>query len=93
MKYGKIIDSTYVKFEDERQKLRMGGISWSIKLNEITKQVKDILYITKKFKYRININTALQKGFLREFSTGGVVEEKLIVPLKFWQLESLEKND
>ena len=41
MGYGKIIGKSYIKNEDEKQKLRMGGGSWSIKLDEISDSIEN----------------------------------------------------
>ena len=87
MSYGKVVDDVYIKYEDEKQILRMGGGSWSIKLDEIGNLVKEIVYITKKAKYRIDRETAIAKGFIRNMSTNGVMEEKLVVPIKNWDVE------
>ena len=91
MSYGKIVGNTYIKNEDEKQKLRMGGGSWSIKLDEIGDLVKEIVYITKEAKYRIDRETAIAKGFIRNMSTNGVIESKLIVPIKHWEKKDSEK--
>ena len=91
MSYGKVVGNAYIKNEDEKQMLRMGGGSWSIKLDEIGDLVKEIVYITKKAKYRIDRETAIAKGFIRNMSTNGVMEEKLVVPIKNWDVEDNEK--
>ena len=84
MSYGKIVGNTYIKKEDEKQKLRMGGGSWSINLAEISEIVKEIVFITSESKYRIDKEIAIAKGFIRSMSTKGVIEKKLIVPIKHW---------
>ena len=91
MSYGKVVGNAYIKNEDEKQMLRMGGGSWSIKLDEVGDLVKEIIYITKKAKYRIDRETAIAKGFIRNMSTNGVMESKLIVPIKHWNKEDNEK--
>ena len=91
MSYGKVVGNSYIKHEDEKQMLRMGGGSWSIKLDEIGDLVKEIVYITKKAKYRIDRETAIAKGFIRNMSTNGVIESKLIVPIKHWGKKDIEK--
>ena len=91
MSYGKVVGNAYIKNEDEKQMLRMGGGSWSIKLDEVGDLVKEIIYITKKAKYRIDRETAIAKGFIRNMSTNGVMEEKLVVPIKNWDVEDNEK--
>ena len=85
MSYGKIVGNTYIKKEDEKQKLRMGGGSWSINLAEISEIVKEIVFITSESKYRIDKEIAIAKGFIRPMSTNGVIENKLIVPIKHWK--------
>ena len=91
MSYGKVVGNSYIKHEDEKQMLRMGGGSWSIKLDEINGLVKEIIYITNKAKYKIDKETAIAKGFIRNMSTNGVMESKLIVPVKHWKKEDSEK--
>ena len=91
MSYGKVVGNVYIKNEDEKQMLRMGGGSWSIKLDEVGDLVKEIIYLTKKAKYRIDRETAIAKGFIRNMSTNGVIESKLIVPIKHWEKEDSEK--
>ena len=90
MSYGKVVGDAYIKNEDENQKLRMGGGSWSINLDEIDDLVKEIVYITKKAKYRIDRETAIAKGFIRNMSTKGIIESKLIVPIRHWNKEDNE---
>ena len=86
--FGTIINDTYVKNEKEKSKLRMGGGSWSIPYELVSKSkhlhVKDILYRTPKVLYTITIDSALSKGFI--LSLGG--ELKLVVPIKHWTKES-----
>ena len=89
MSYGKVVGDAYIKNEDENQKLRMGGGSWSIKLDDLTKEVKQILYITEKGKYRIDIDIAMARGFERPFKTKNGLENKLVVPVKHWKFEQL----
>jgi len=89
MSYGKIIGKSYVKKEDEKQKLRMGGGSWSVKLDEIGESVENIIYVTGKGKYTIDRDVAIAKGFIRNMSTKGVIENKLIVPIKHWDFKEI----
>ena len=91
MSYGKVVDGVYIKSEDEKQILRMGGGSWSIKLDEINGLVKEIIYITNKAKYKIDKETAIAKGFIRNMSTKGIIESKLIVPIRHWEKKDIEK--
>ena len=90
MSYGKVVDGVYIKSEDEKQILRMGGGSWSIKLDEINGLVKEIIYITNKARYKIDKETAIAKGFIRNMSTKGIIESKLIVPIRHWNKEDNE---
>ena len=93
MSFGKIVGKSYIKNEDEKQRLRMGGGSWSIKLEEVGDLVEDIIYITNKGKYKIDRDVAVAKGFIRNMSTDGVIESKLIVPIKHWEFQIKEKNE
>ena len=87
--HGKILGDTYIKKEDESQKLRMGGNdgSWTINLKEISPSVRKIHYLTKRGRYKIDLELALEVGFKRKFTTNGLVEEKLVVPIKHWVFE------
>ena len=89
MSYGKIVGNTYIKKEDEKQKLRMGGGSWSINLAEISEIVTEIVYITSESKYRIDKEIAFARGFELPMPTKGVIEKKLIVPIKHWIKEKV----
>ena len=89
MSYGKIIGKSYIKNEDEKQKLRMGGGSWSIKIDEVGDVVEQIVYVTNEHKYTIKRDVAIAKGFIRTMLTKGVLENKLIVPIKHWEVESI----
>lgn len=71
----------YVKNEDEKEKLRIGGGSWTIKIDELTDEIELIVYITDKGKYGIKRARAEEKGFVRTFNG----EEKLVVPVKEWR--------
>lgn len=69
------------KKEDEKNKLRMGGTSWSINLDRYKIQdYKLVEYITPLATYKIAVDKALKVGFIRVL--GG--ERKLVVPEKFW---------
>ena len=89
MSYGKIIGKSYVKKEDEKQKLRMGGGSGRVNLDEIGESVENIIYVTGKGKYTIDRDVAIAKGFIRNMSTKGVIENKLIVPIKHWDFKEI----
>lgn len=92
MGYGKIIGKSYIKNEDEKQKLRMGGGSWSIKLDEISDSIENIIYITSRGKYTIDKDIAIAKGFIRSMYTDGVAENKLIVPIKHWNFKEINNE-
>lgn len=82
--HGKITDSgVYVKFEDEKQKLRMSGGAWSIKIAEIEgRDLRQLVFITSKAHYKLDPQVMLDKGFERVL--GG--ERKWVVPLKHWEV-------
>ena len=79
---------TFVKYEKEADKLRMGGGSWSINLDTLPADAEAIIYITETNKYYITLADAWTYGFSR--TLGG--EKKLIVPLKSWQRENETAN-
>lgn len=81
--HGVIKDDNYVKFEDEKEMLRIADGSWTIKIKELTKDVRYIIYITDKARYGISRAKAEQNGFVRRLGN----EEKLVVPLKFWTMK------
>lgn len=74
-------DGIYTKHEDDKQKLFMGGGSWSINLKDLPTTVQLIEYMTPTTSYVITREEAFRHGFIK--SLGG--EDKLVVPLKFWQ--------
>lgn len=78
---GVLKDGIYTKSEDEKQKLRMGGGSWSINLDELPAEATVIEYVTAIDRYTITKEDALRYGFMRML--GG--EKKLVVPLSRWQ--------
>ena len=90
--HGKIISDTYIKYEDEKQKMRMGGGSWSVKLDELIGDVKEIVYVTIEGRYKIRMDIAIARGFERSFNTKNGLENKLIVPIKFWDFEEYNKE-
>ena len=90
--HGKIVGDTYIKYEDEKQKMRMCGGAWSIKLDELTDDVKEILYVTLEGRYKIRMDIAIARGFKRSFNTKNGLENKLIVPIKFWEFEEYNKD-
>lgn len=82
---GWIKDTVYHKNEKESGKLRIGGASWSINLEEIKGlPITSIEYHTSEADYKISYDDAHAKGFVRVFRG----EPKLIVPLKAWNIKS-----
>lgn len=80
---GIIKDGVYRKLENEKQKLRIGGGSWTINMDEIFgRKIREIVYQTPKAIYSISLEMAIEKGFNRNL--GG--ENKLVVPLKYWKV-------
>lgn len=77
---GNLNGSIYTKKEDEKQQLRLGGMSWTINLADLPKEATLIEYITPISRYVISREDAFAHGFIRNL--GG--EDKLIVPLKWW---------
>ena len=79
---GYLINSVYHKHEDEKQKLKMGGGSWTINLNEVKPyEVKKFIYHTKKYDYEIDSDNAVSRGWRLVFKD----EPKLVVPEKHWK--------
>jgi len=85
---GILHDHIYTKYEDDQQQLRLGGNSWTINLQDLPADAVLIEYITPSTRYVINRYDAFKHGFVRKL--GG--EDKLIVPLKWWQ-EGIAIND
>jgi len=72
------------KYEKESSRLRMGGGSWTINLDEIgSTYIKNFVYETTKAIYRITQEEALAKGWESTFKG----ERKLVVPIKNWDIE------
>lgn len=87
---GYIENGVYRKLEDEKNKLRMSGGSWTLnvdelkKLKQIQKQGIDSFELTTKTKiYTIDKELAKVKGFRKIL--GG--EDKLVVPIKHWDVK------
>jgi hypothetical protein len=79
---GWVENKTYYKKEDESQRLKMGGSSWTINFAEIKdKEIEFIVYITPKAEYKISYGDAVNKGFIRNFQS----ENKLVVPVRYWK--------
>lgn len=85
---GVLKDNIYTKHEDDQQQLKMGGNSWSINLADLPEEAVLIEYVTPTTRYVINRYDAFKHGFER--TLGG--EQKLVVPLKWWQ-EGIAIND
>jgi hypothetical protein len=84
VKHSYIIDGTLYKYENEKDRLRMGGGSWSINLDEIGDEtVHNIRFKTAKAIYAIDFETANKRGWIMQFGN----ENKLIVPLRYWTIE------
>lgn len=85
---GTLQGTTYIKKEKESQKLRMGGGSWSINLEELPSGTRIIEYITPFCRYTISTEDAFMHGFTKFL--GG--ERKLVVPIKCWTVTEELKN-
>lgn len=84
MAHGKTINSVYYKMEREKDRLRMGGGSWSINLPELDMtKVDTIVFTSEKARYTISTTDALAHGFQRTLG----LENKLVVPVKNWKVE------
>lgn len=79
-KHGQLLGETWVKHENTKDILRMGGGSWTINLDELPVGTAEIEYWAEDTVYSISLRDAHDKGFIRIM--GG--ERKLIVPLKHW---------
>jgi len=84
---GTIVGNEYIKRESEKDKLRMGGGSWTINLGWLRPGVDKITYITLKDTYSISLKDAMLHGFKREFKG----ENKLVVPLEYWSYANKPK--
>jgi len=81
---GYIKNRIYYKHEKESGKLRIGGGSWSINLDEVTlSDVDSFIYKTEYADYIIDRDLVLRKGFSRLF--GG--ENKFVIPIKWWDVK------
>lgn len=88
MTHGIVQNRTFWKNEKEKDRLRMGGGSWSINLAEVDfDKVDGIVFCTEKAHYLISVIDAKLHGFERFL--GG--EPKLVVPVKYWKEQP--KND
>jgi hypothetical protein len=83
--HGFVDSGIYIKKESEKDKLRMAGGSWTINLDEINNQdIKELVYFTDKYIYRITYEKAHSLGFVKSLAG----ELKLIVPVKHWRVEA-----
>ena len=83
--HGMVDSGIYIKKESEKDKLRMGGGSWTINLDEINNQdIQSIVYFTDETIYRISYKNAFKKGWIKSLAG----ELKLIVPVKHWNKEA-----
>lgn len=90
MSHGIIKGKVYYKQEKEKDRLRMGGGSWSINLGEVdTNKISTIVFCTELGHYVISSVKALAGGFER--TLGG--ELKLVVPVKYWSYHPKEEAD
>lgn len=80
MKHGTLKDNVWVKKEQEINRLRLGGGSWSINLDELPESAFVIKYETAVDTYRITRAQAFDHGFIRVLAG----ERKLVVPIKYW---------
>lgn len=80
--HGVVIDGIYYKHEKEKDRLRIGGGSWSINRAEILgKDVDTFVFTSEVAKYIITHKDAVKHGFIR--TLGG--EDKLVVPVRYWE--------
>lgn len=83
MGHGVVKDGVYFKKEKEKDQLRMAGGSWSINLADVDfDKAHTIVFCTDTAHYIISATDAQFHGFER--TLGG--EEKLVVPLKYWEV-------
>ena len=88
--HGWIENRIYRKYESEKDKLLIGGGSWTINLKEIYgKPVDKIEYQTAKGVYSIDFTKAQQVGFVRSFQG----ENKLVIPVKEWDFSLLKLTE
>jgi hypothetical protein len=85
MAHGVFMGGTYTKREKESDKLRMGGGSWTINLDELPKNTQRVRYITEKATYEVEMGVALLQGFERVL--GG--ERKLVLPISKWSVKEM----
>jgi hypothetical protein len=83
-------EQTYYKYEKEGGKLRLAGGSWSVNLADMElDKVNTIKVITSYANYSISIEDAMTKGFQRTFKG----EHKLVIPIKYFNIEFKEKEN
>lgn len=84
MSHGITRDGIYYKQEKEKDRLRMGGGSWSINYDDVDfSKVETIVLCAEVNHYIISTEEALAHGFER--TLGG--ERKLVVPIKYWKVQ------
>ena len=74
--------NVFFKVEQEHNRLRMGGGSWTINLDILPEGIEKVSYITDQAQYTIDMAWAKEKGFERTFQD----ERKLVVPIKNWHV-------
>lgn len=84
MRHAVVEGNVLVKYEREKDKLRIGGGSWTINLSELAGNEFDMCrYITESKIYTITRLHANMSGFVRVFKG----EQKLVVPIKYWDVQ------
>ena len=87
---GTIENGVYFKYEDEKDKLRLYGGSWTINLDEIKDKIFEIIvFKTKEDEYTISYKKAFDIGIKKNFRG----ENKLVVPVKYWNRKMNPKQD
>jgi len=75
--------NTYHKTEDESNKMKMSGGSWTINLDRVNLPGYTMIrYTTKERIYSISVEDALKFGFNRVLRG----ENKLVVPITHWEI-------
>ena len=80
---GWITDGVYYKNEDESNRLKMGGGSWTVNMEECPEDIDAIEYRTFKGTYRISGPDARSVGFFRML----MGERKLVIPVSKWAFQ------
>lgn len=82
MKHATVKGTVLVKKEKESSKLRMGGGSWTINLDNLPELIDRFEYITEKAKYTIDREKAFEVGWTLVLQG----EKKLVVPISNWDV-------